>query len=81
MVCAGSSFRRPSNQMHAPMMSSPSSSVPALHNGDRLKRPEFERRCAAMLDMGKAELIEGTVYMPSPVPASGHGKPHAPLMT
>ncbi|MCS3632203.1 hypothetical protein GGP55_002819 [Salinibacter ruber] len=63
------------------MISSPSSSVPALHNGDRLTRPEFDWRCAAMLDMGKAELIEGTVYMPSPVPASGHGKPHAHLMT
>ncbi|MCS3857822.1 hypothetical protein GGP89_001196 [Salinibacter ruber] len=67
--------------MHAPMMSSPSSSVPALHNGDRLTRPEFDRRCPAMPDMGRAELIEDTVYMPSPVPASGHGEPHAPLMT
>jgi hypothetical protein len=34
-----------------------------------------------MPDMGRAELIEDTVYMPSPVPASGHGEPHAPLMT
>ncbi len=31
--------------------------------------------------MGKAGLIEDTVYMPSPVPTSGHGEPHAPLMT
>jgi len=61
----------------------PSSSppVPALANGDRLTRREFERRYAAMPDVKKAELIEGTVYMPSPVHATAHGEPHAHLIT
>ena len=55
--------------------------VPALQNGDRLTRDEFERRYEAMPDVKKAELIEGTVYMPPPVHASAHGEPHAHLMT
>jgi Uma2 family endonuclease len=54
---------------------------PLLQNGDRLTWREFERRFEAMPDVKKAELIEGTVYMPSPVHASGHGEPHAHLMT
>jgi len=63
------------------MPSSSAPPVPALQNGDRLTRDEFERRYEAMPDIKKAELIEGTVYMPSPVRASGHGEPHAHLMT
>ena len=63
-------------------MSSPSSSTrPVLANGDRLTRDEFERRYEAMPHVKKAELIEGTVYMPSPVHASTHGEPHAHIMT
>jgi Uma2 family endonuclease len=62
-------------------MSSSAPPVPALQNGDRLTRDEFERRYEAMPDVKKAELIEGTVYMPPPVHASGHGEPHAHLMT
>lgn len=38
-------------------------SIPPLENGDRLIRPEFERRYNAMPDVKKAELIEGIVYM------------------
>ncbi len=38
-----------------------------LENGDRLTRDEFERRYARMPHGNKAELIEGVVYMPSPV--------------
>jgi Uma2 family endonuclease len=60
-------------------MSSPT--APALANGDRLTRDEFERRYEAMPHVKKAELIEGTVYMPSPVHASTHGEPHAHVMT
>ncbi|MBB4091125.1 Uma2 family endonuclease [Salinibacter ruber] len=63
------------------MPSSSAPPVPALQNGDRLTRDEFERRYEAMPNVKKAELIEGTVYMPSPVHASGHGEPHAHLMT
>ena len=43
------------------------SAVPPLQSGDRLTRHEFERRYEAMLTVKKAELIEGVVYMPSPV--------------
>jgi Uma2 family endonuclease len=35
--------------------------------GDRLSRPEFERRYEAMPQLKKAELIEGVVYIPSPI--------------
>jgi Uma2 family endonuclease len=52
-----------------------------MQNGDRLARGEFERRYEAMPDDTEAELIEGTVYIPSPVYASGHGEPHAHFMT
>lgn len=55
--------------------------IPLLENGDRLTRPEFERRYAAMPQVKKAELIEGIVYMPSPVRARQHGRPHALVMT
>ena len=63
------------------MPDSSSPPVPALVNGDRLTRREFERRYAAMPHVKKAELIEGTVYMPSPVHATAHGEPHAHIMT
>lgn len=55
--------------------------VPRLQNGDRLTRAEFERRYSAMPNTKKAELIEGVVYMPSPVSHKNHGKPHAYLLT
>lgn len=41
--------------------------IPALQNGDHLTRVEFERRYAAHPRIKKAELIEGVVYVPSPV--------------
>ncbi|MGA1132065.1 MAG: Uma2 family endonuclease [Prochlorotrichaceae cyanobacterium] len=53
--------------------------IPPLENGDRLTRPEFERRYQATPEHCKAELIEGVVYMASPVRAF-HGTPHAALM-
>ncbi len=54
--------------------------VPALESGDRLTRAEFERRYAATPEKFKAELIEGVVYVASPVRAF-HGVPHADLVT
>ncbi len=54
--------------------------LPPLENGDRLSRTEFERRYDAMPHLKKAELIEGIVYMPSPVRLSQHGEPHSYLM-
>jgi hypothetical protein len=50
-----------------------------LDNGDRLKRAEFERRYHAMPQVKKAELIEGLVFMPSPVRTTQHGRPHGVL--
>lgn len=58
----------------------PPLSVPPLENGDRLTRSEFERRYYTMHQV-KAELIEGTVYMSSPLRAKNHGEPHAYIMT
>ena len=53
--------------------------VPTLCAGDRLTRSEFERRYSAMPDLKKAELIEGVVYMGSPVSLVRHGRPHSML--
>jgi Uma2 family endonuclease len=48
-----------------------------LESGDRLTRSEFEQRYHAMPDLKKAELIEGVVYVPSPVRYTSHAQPHA----
>jgi Uma2 family endonuclease len=55
--------------------------IPPLEPGDRLTRDEFERRYKAMPGLKKAELIEGVVYMPTPVRVNRHGRPHARLIT
>src|SRR5208337_1943906 len=55
--------------------------VPELENGDRLTRAEFERRYEAMPDLKKAELIEGVVYMPSPVRHRRHSRPNVHICT
>jgi len=55
--------------------------LPPLESGDRLSRAEFERRYAAMPALKKAELIEGVVYLASPLRAQAHGKPHGAIMT
>ncbi len=49
--------------------------IPPLRDGDRLTRDEFERRYYAMPEVNKAELLDGVVYMPSPV-SLDHGRPH-----
>jgi Uma2 family endonuclease len=54
--------------------------IPPLENGDRLTRAEFERRYEAMPGLKKAELIEGEVYMPSPVRHGRHSHPHSWLV-
>jgi len=56
------------------------SQVPPLQNGDRLTRSEFERRYTAMPHVKKAELIEGTVYIASPLRFELHAEPHGDLM-
>ena len=55
--------------------------VPPLENGDVLTRAEFERRYETMPHLKKAELIEGVVYVPSPVRHQSHGHPHTRLIT
>jgi Uma2 family endonuclease len=52
-----------------------------LEPGDRLTRAEFERRYEAMPQLRKAELIEGVVYMPSPVRLRLHSRPHLQMAT
>jgi len=52
-----------------------------LQNGDRLTRAEFERRYEAMPHLKKAELIEGVVYVGSPVRHDQHGDPDSVLGT
>lgn len=54
---------------------------PPLENGDHLSRQEFERRYQATPHSKKAELIEGVVYMPSPVHLQSHAEPHARILT
>jgi len=50
--------------------------APPLNSGDRLTRAEFERRYMAHPEIMKAELVEGVVYVSSPVRADQHGEPH-----
>ncbi|OKH25701.1 hypothetical protein NIES593_04950 [Hydrococcus rivularis NIES-593] len=54
--------------------------TPPLESGDRLTRHEFERRYTAMPHLKKAELIEGVVYVPSPLRFNSHGQPHGDLI-
>ncbi len=56
-------------------MSTAQSLLPPLREGDRLMREEFLRRWEAMPELKHAELIDGIVYMPSPV-STAHGDRH-----
>jgi len=60
-------------------MPSPTANPVLLESGDRLTRYEFHRRYCARTDIEKAELVEGVVYVASPVSAT-HGEPHADVM-
>ena len=55
-------------------------SRPVLESGDRLTRAEFHRRYEARPDIRKAELVEGVVYVASPLRSDVHGEPHASVM-
>jgi Uma2 family endonuclease len=52
-----------------------------LENGDRLTRHEFERRYQATEHIKKAELIEGVVYVASPLRFEPHAEPHGQIIT
>lgn len=56
-------------------------SIPPLESGDRLTRYEFERRYNGMLQLRKAELIEGVVYyMAAALRFKSHAEPHSNLL-
>lgn len=57
-------------------MASPVRSVEPLEAGDRMTRAEFHRRYLEHPEIRKAELIEGVVYLPSPVRYDQHAEPH-----
>jgi len=61
-------------------MSALAPEILVLEKGDRWTRKEFERRYHAMPRLKKAELIEGVVFMPSPLHFEQHAKPHALVM-
>src|SRR6266542_254323 len=46
-----------------------------LETGDRLTRQEFHRRYCARSDIKRAELVEGAVYVHSPMRFSQHDEP------
>jgi Uma2 family endonuclease len=58
----------------------PNGTIP-LENGDRLTRYEFEQRYATSTHIKKAELIEGVVYVASPLRFESHAQPHSYLIT
>ncbi|WP_448573477.1 Uma2 family endonuclease [Trichothermofontia sp.] len=62
------------------MVTSQILSIPPLENGDRLSRAEFERRYQAAPNIKKAELVEGVVYMASPLRIKSHSEPHSELI-
>jgi Uma2 family endonuclease len=70
----------PSIPASAPQPSFREAPVPPLENGDHLTREEFERRYKATGEEIKAELIEGVVYMASPV-SEYHSRPHFRVIT
>src|SRR5262245_18621909 len=66
--------------MNVPVRAKSGPPVPPLEQGDHLTREEFERRYDAMPHLKKAELLEGIVYMPSPVRLDHHGSLHCCLI-
>ena len=53
---------------------------PVLESGDHLTREEFHRRYCARPDIKKAELVEGVVYVATPVRIGLHAEPHARVL-
>lgn len=58
----------------------PRTTVPPLETGDRLTRAEFHRRYELHPDLHHVELIEGVVYVPSPVRFEQHGEPQGMIV-
>lgn len=53
----------------------PATDLPPLNNGDHLVAAEFLRRYESMPEIKKAELVNGIVFMGSPVRTDRHGEP------
>ena len=51
-----------------------------LENGDVMSRAEFHRRYSQCPDLHRVELIEGVVYMPSPMRMRGHAQEQGPML-
>src|SRR5215207_3362096 len=49
----------------------------SLESGDHLTREEFHRRYCGRPDIKKAELVEGVVYVASPIRVELHARPRA----
>jgi Uma2 family endonuclease len=62
-------------------MTAPAKLRPILESGDRLTRDEFHRRYRERPDIKKAELVEGVVYVASPVGWPTHSEPNGWIMT
>ena len=54
--------------------------IPVLESGDHLTPAEFQRRYELRPDIRHAELIDGVVYVASPVRFTHHGTPHGYLI-
>lgn len=67
---------RQSSRPHATSLAEP----PPFNTGDHLSRAEFERRYDAHPEIKKAELIEGVVYVATPVRFEQHGLPHSMIV-
>lgn len=63
-----------------PATSDPPAVAP-LRAGDRLTRDEFHRRYLLHPEIKKAELIDGVVYMPSPIRYRQHDRPQSHAVT
>ena len=57
-------------------MSASTTMPPMLESGDHLTRVEFHRRYCDRPDIKKAELVEGVVYVASPIRFDLHSEPY-----
>lgn len=71
----------PSLRENHPAAGSTGTPILPLESGDCLSRDEFERRYTGDPHITKAELIEGVVYLASPLRFERHSNPHARLIT
>ncbi|HET6381781.1 MAG TPA: Uma2 family endonuclease [Armatimonadota bacterium] len=74
-------FERPLSEYKSTLSLDAPAEPPPLESGDRLSRAEFERRYIAHPEIKKAELVEGVVYVSSPIRVKQHGYPHALIVT